>query len=463
MKLIQIDRMSEKPIRRQIYAQIRDQIVSGEMCGGEPLPSTRQLAAELGAARSTVVEAYDMLLAEGYLLSRQGAQTVVSENLVTGAAIVPIRRDQTDQKQKILADFSTGRPDLFGFPRSQWAKLLSGAVIELPPEQYGYTGPQGYAPLREEIASWLMRGRGLNVSAEDIFITAGATHALRILMDLLCPHGERVILEDPCHSGLYGALLSCGCEIVPAEADDHGLKTDLLTGAEHAKMIYVTPSHQFPLGGILPASRRAALIRYARENDVYIVEDDYDSEFRYTGAPVAPLLSLDAQRVIYVGTFSKTAFPAMRLGFVILPSALQTRWRELRTHHDVQNPPFEQAALCEFLKSRRFDRHIRAMRNRYGKRRQALMEALTNNFGTDWSPCGDAAGLHVTIRFPGRRFGDAFRTRCAEHGIQVVPLEDHSIIKGKHEDELVMGYGHLETEAIESGVRLLAEMIAYEE
>jgi len=224
-------------------------------------------------------------------------------------------------------------------------------------------------------------------------------------------------------------------------------------------MLYVTPSHQFPLGGILPAPRRAALIRYARENNAYIAEDDYDSEFRFSGSPLAPLYSMDTQRVVYVGTFSKTAFPALRIGFVILPGVLQRRWRELRMHHDVQNPPFEQAALCDFLKSRRFDRHIRAMRNRYGRRRQALMDALKENFGSDWSACGDAAGLHVTIRFIGRRFDESFREKCLSGGIAVVPLEAHCIQKGKHEDQLVMGYGHLEPDEIEKGIRLLAAVM----
>jgi GntR family transcriptional regulator / MocR family aminotransferase len=268
-----------------------------------------------------------------------------------------------------------------------------------------------------------------------------------------------VILEDPCHIGLYNSLVGCGCGIVPLQADDHGIITDQLTGKEHANIVYVTPSHQFPLGGILPASRRSALIRYARENDVYVVEDDYDSEFRYNGAPVAPLYSLDPQRVVYVGTFSKTAFPAMRLGFVILPKTLQSSWREIRTHHDVQNPPFEQAALAELLKSRRFDRYIRAMRNRYGKRRQALMDALKDCFGSGFSTCGDAAGLHAAIRFFGFRFDENFQALCLARGIRAVPLETHCIVKGQHCDELVLGYGHLEPDEIEKGVRLLAAVM----
>ena len=269
-----------------------------------------------------------------------------SAGLATGAPPEPLRQPHGEEKPRPLADFSTGKPDLYHFPRAQWAKSLSAAALLLPPAQFGYTGPRGYLPLCEEIAGWLSRSRGLAVCADDIFITAGATHALRILTDLLCQNGGRVMLERSVPQRLVSraALLRMRSRS-SRRWTATGFRTELLTGDERVKMIYVTPSHQFPLGGILPAPRRAALIRYARENNAYIVEDDYDSEFRYSGSPVAPLYSLDPQCVIYVGTFSKTAFPALRVGFVILPHELQRRWCELRTHHDVQNPPFEQAAL----------------------------------------------------------------------------------------------------------------------
>ncbi|NLI53127.1 MAG: PLP-dependent aminotransferase family protein [Clostridiales bacterium] len=455
MQLPSIDRAAQEPIRRQIYTQFKVQIASGAMPAGEALPSTRQLAGELSVSRSTVVEAYDMLLSEGYLSSRQGAQTVVADGLVLDAPSLPSEPDPPRKRTPVLADFSTGRPDLEQFPRALWGRLLANAALGLPPEQYGYTGPQGYAPLRQEIVAWLSRSRGLAVNAADVFITAGATHALHILAELLCPAGGRVLMEDPCHSGLFDILSGSNREIVPISVDDHGMQADLLGSAGQVSMIYVTPSHQFPLGGILPASRRAALVRFARERGAFIVEDDYDSEFRYEGAPVAPLYSMDPQRVIYVGTFSKTLFPALRIGFAILPKCLQARWRELRTHYDVQNPPFEQAALAEMLQTRRFDRHIRAMRSRYGRRRQTLLDELTREFGNTWVACGDAAGLHVAIRFLGRRFDDAFQSRCRENGVLAVPLETHCLVKGLHEDTLVLGYGHLEPERIGPAVRQL--------
>ena len=433
--------------------------MSGELHEQEPLPSTRQLAEELGVSRSTIVEAYDMLLSEGFLVSRQGAPTLVAEGLVLAREPQPKRNESPATQKRILADFQTGRPDLYLFPKNLWLKLLAQTAANLTPEEYGYTGPQGYPPLREEIAAWLGRNRGFLPHPEDIFITAGATHALRILTDVLCAKGGSILIEDPCHVGLYDTLKTCGCGIQPIPADDHGIQTECLPAHTDARAIYITPSHQFPLGGILPAQRRAALLRYAKEHELYIIEDDYDSEFRYTGAPVAPLYAMDSTRVIYVGTFSKTVFPALRIDFAVLPHELQGRWRDIRTHHDVQNPLFEQAALAEFLKTRKLDRHIREMKHKYSKRRQTLLDALHDEFGGDCHPCGDAAGLHVTVRWKGACFNETFLARCKQAGIRVVTLEKHSIVKGKHEDALVLGYGHMEPEMIREAVRLLAAEI----
>ena len=454
-----IDRTSGETIRRQIYQQLRAQILGGVLREGEALVSTRQLASELSVARSTVVEAYDMLLAEGFLESRQGAQTIVASNVAMQILSEPKSQTSTIAVRNILADFTTGRPDLSGFPRALWQRTLSQSMPTLSVADYGYTGPEGYAPLRMEIAAWLSRSRGIYVPAEDVFITAGATHALHILADLLCGGGGSVILEDPCHKGLYDTLKAANCGIIPISADDHGMQTEFLTKDEHANMIYVTPSHQFPLGGILPAARRTALIRYAREREIYIVEDDYDSEFRFAGAPISPLYALDPQRVIYVGTFSKTMFPALRIGFALLPKQLQSAWRYLRTHNDVQNPILDQATLTQFLQNRALDRHVRNMKKRYATRRQALVSALVDQFGKNCTVCGDEAGLHLAAQIEGCVFQDDFQAFCRERGIVVKTMESHCIVKNKHQDQLVIGYGHLEPEEIERGVQLLAETI----
>ncbi|MCO5387534.1 PLP-dependent aminotransferase family protein [Desulfosporosinus sp.] len=457
---IELNRNHELQLWRQIYQYLKELMLSGQLKAGEALPSTRELAKELKVSRNTVCEAYDLLIAEGFIISRQGASTRVSE----GLCLEPVKlasspKLKSKAVRSISVSFRTGRPDLRQFPRFLWQQLLHKASEELPLEDFGYTGPQGLPDLQEEITAWLFRSRGLKVSSEDIFITAGATQGLHLIADILCGEGQKILMEDPCHLGMLGTFINKGCSIIPIPVDAEGMQTDYLSKCGSTGPIYVTPSHQFPLGGILPASRRAALIRFAREKDLYIIEDDYDSEFRYSGEPIAPLYTLDPQRVIYVGTFSKAVFPALRIGYVILPYQLQERWRDLRTHTDVQNPIFEQAALAEFLRTRKLDRHVQKMRKIYGRRRQVLLDSLAETFGSEWIAYGDSAGLHVAIDFPGRRFDEAFKSSCLKNGIYITPVESHCLEKGRHQSKLLMGYGHLEPDVIRNGVGLLSDII----
>lgn len=455
---IEIDKTSEVAVRRQIYTAIRDQIIHGRLVEDEILPSTRELAKNLLVSRNTVSEAYDMLITEGYVISRQGAPTRIARGLQLEASSDDALSDNLPSF-KITADFHTGRPDLKSFPRYLWQQLQHKASEQMPLELFGYCGPQGLPALRGEISDWLFRYRGLKPDPEDIFITSGATHALHLIAELLCNNEQGVIIEDPCHTSLIQTFVNKGCSIIPIPVDEFGMQTDYLDTSSDASAIYVTPSHQFPLGGILPATRRAALIYYARDKDIYIIEDDYDSEFRYCGEPVAPLVMMDPQRVIYVGTFSKTIFPALRIGYVILPRKLQKDWKELRTYSDVQNPSFEQVVLTEFLSSRKYDRHISKMRKIYGERRLVLLDAVKKEFGSNWRVYGDAAGLHLALEFPGLNFDESFKKSCLQNGIYITPLEMHCIIKGRHQDKLLMGYGHLEPKEIRKGVQILHNMI----
>lgn len=458
---IELNRQSELPLKRQLYNALKDRIIIGQLSSGEAMMSTREMAKALNLSRNTVCEAYEMLIAEGFLLSRQGAPTRVADGLRMEATASPPRHEVYSErhKQHISVNFRTGRPDLRLFPRFLWQQLLHKAVLELAQDAYDYAGPQGLPELRNEIAAWLFRSRGLTVDPQDVFITAGATHALHLIADILCRDGRNILMEDPCHRGMLQTFINKGSRIIPVPVDDHGIQTELLTDGQNAGAAYVTPSHQYPLGGIMPAYRRAALIRYARENDMYIIEDDYDSEFRYCGEPVAPLCAMDPQRVIYVGTFSKVLFPALRIGYAVLPRALQKQWRLLRTHTDVQNPPFEQAALISFLQTRRLDRHVRKMRKIYGRRRQALLDCLKEAFGDIWYAHGDAAGLHITVDFPGYNFDGVFQKRCLQNGIFITPVETHCIQKGTHYSMLLIGYGHLDPEEIRSGVQALRTVI----
>ena len=468
---IELQRQSDLPLRRQIYQALRDQIINGKLREHEILPSTRELAKGLNVSRNTICEAYDMLIAEGFVTSSQGAPTRVSEGIHMESASESVFQSEVRPVGSIVADFRTGRPDLRQFPRFLWQQMMKKASDEITIDQYGYTGAQGLLELRKQITAWLFRNRGLTVDSQDIFITAGATHALHLIAELLCEDKKKIFIEDPCHTGMLQAFLNRGCSIVPIPVDEQGIQTsELLKRLENSKNvksicntdgvndiggIYVTPSHQFPLGGILSASRRASLIRFAIDHKAYIIEDDYDSEFRYCGDPIAPIYAMEPQQVIYVGTFSKSVFPALRIGFVILPKKLQKRWIHLRTYTDVQNPIFEQAALAMFLQTRRMDRHVQKMRRIYGERRRVLLDALKEEFGDEWRAYGDNAGLHLAIEFPNYEFDDTFRKSCLEEGINIIPVEAHCIVKNRHSNKLLIGYGHLEPKEIRNGIKRL--------
>ena len=456
---IQLQRESKIPMKRQIYQAFREQILKGGIPEGSVLPSTRELAEQMRISRNTVCEAYDMLITEGFVISSQGAPTRVADGLNLNRMVPDTVSIRPHEKEKVhySADFQTGRPDMRLFPRYVWQQMMHNALTELPLGFYEYGDPQGMEALRREISAWLFRSRGINAETKDIFITGGATGALHLTACLL-EHGGKIAMEDPCNRGVLDTFLQVGCRIEPVPADEQGMDISRLSGKD-VKMVYLTPSHQFPLGGILPAARRVEAVRYAEAKDAYLIEDDYDSEFRYTGEPVSPLYVMAPQRVIYVGTFSKVLFPALRIGYVILPHRLQESWRKLRMHTDVQNVPFEQAALAEFLRARKFDRHIRSMRKVYGERRKVLLECLKSNFGSEWCAWGDVAGLHLVVQFPQMRFDDVFSAKCRKYGIRIASVEWYSLQKGKHIDKLLLGYGHLDVDEIREKIPFLRSVI----
>ncbi len=451
---INLSRQSGVPIKRQIYEAFKQRMMIGNLEEGEAMPSTRELASALLVSRSTVCEAYDMLLAEGFIIAHQGAPTRVAPGLRVDISFEQKPRRKARSEKKYAADFQTGQPDLREFPRFSFEQCLKRAAAELSLSSFGYSGACGSLPLREEIAAYLYRSRGIKADSQDIFITAGATHALHVCAALFREQSREILIEDPCHAGMLKTFMYKGFTPIPVPVDESGMQTDNLKNRRGCP-VYVTPSHQFPLGGVMTAPRRAEIIRCARRNENYIIEDDYDSEFRYQGEPIAPLYAMDPQRVIYVGTFSKVLYPALRIGYVILPRLLQKRWIQLRTCTDVQNPVFEQAALTDFLQTRRLDRHIQKMRKIYGNRRQILLESLGDAFGDTWRPWGDAAGLHIAVQFDGLRFDESVETICREQGVRISSVARYCIEKGCHEDKLLLGYGHLNHTEIVNGVRLL--------
>lgn len=464
MLWIAVDRSQKTPFIGQVYDQIRLSIVQGELRAGEQLPSTRQLARDLGVSRIIIVEVYDQLLAEGYLESRQGSGTYVAE----GASLEVIRREHfpvvqafadSSAEDSRLIDFRSGLPALDLFPRKLWGRLGVRVCAESSPSVFGYNDPEGCAELRTALARSLAKTRRVRCHPDQLVITAGAAQAFSLVARLLLSSRDQVIIEDPVTYDVQRIFSAAGARLSPIQVDEDGMQTALLPREIHPAFVFVTPSHQFPLGGLLPIQRRIHLIQFARTARCYIVEDDYDSEFRYSGTPVSSLQELDPEHVIYVGTLSKSLSPALRLGYVVLPLPLIEQCRLLKQLTDLHSPVVEQLTLARFIEEGHLARHILKMKRIYRKRREALITALTTNFPQCVRISGDATGLHLIAEFHGRAFTKQMLADLEEAGVRLYPVERHAIRKDCHQSKVILGYGNLTPDEIEEGVRRMKTVL----
>ena len=459
MPYVTVDRSSSEPLTRQIYARLRDLILSGSLVAGTKMSSTRDIAAELGVSRNVVMNAFDQLHAEGYLDTRAGSGSFVA----TGAALSPapqpdLSRVRPRGFRPLRADridFRSGLPDLSRFPVRTWQRLCREVWDALTPRDLSYGQPEGRPELRAEICRYVAAARGVRCHPDQIVITAGTTQAVGIVSRLLVS-GTRTacVLEDPITSDIQRIVQANEARVLPVPVDERGMIVDALPRTGHA-FVYVTPSHQFPLGATMPIQRRAALIRHARRSRVSIVEDDYDSEFRYDAPPVGSIQELDPERVVYIGTFSKTLCPAVRIGYIVLPPELVNRGREVKWFTDLHNSSVDQLILARFMADGHFARYVHAMRKIYRARRDATVKALQRHFGARAEVLGSPAGIHLCARFRGVRFTAAVMRRAEAKGIVLYPVEEHAIVKGRFTDTLIFGYGMLDASRIDKGLAIL--------
>ena len=464
MLWISVDRSSGKPLIRQVYEQIRMHILRGELQAGEHLPSSRELASDLHVSRIVIIEAYDQLLAEGYIESRLGSGTYVAQGTYLEEASEerpPHSHELIDSKKEMnhTINFRSGIPALDLFPRKIWAQLTRRVCTESSHAVFGYDNPEGRPELRAVLSRYLLKTRGVRCHLDQIVITSGAAQAFSLLARLLLSPGDEVIIEDPVTYDVQAIFSSPGTSLYPIPVDEHGMRTDLIPADKEPSFVFVTPSHQFPLGGILPVQRRIQLIQFARTSDCYIVEDDYDSEFRYEGTPVSSLQELEPNRVIYVGTFSKILSPALRLGYLVLPPSLIERCRSLKRLTDLHSPSLEQLTLARFIEDGHLERHIMRSRKIYRKRRMAVINALTTHFTDQVHIHGDATGLHLVAEFPGKGFTEQTLIDLKHTGVHIYPVEIHAIRKGYHRNKAILGYGNLTIEEIEEGVRKMKTVL----
>jgi len=494
---ITLDQRSTTSLHKQLYDELRKAILAGRLKPGERVPSTRTLSQSLGVSRTTVTQSYEQLLSEGYLRATTGSGTFVGcqlpdELLKTKPVETsrPATRRQDARRQIELShygasitdlvpfeppepetpiNFKTGRPALDEFPLQQWRRLILKHYRANDLSLLDYAdGSQGYEPLREAIAGYLRHARAVICDADQVVIVNGAQQALDLTAKLLIDRGDPVAIEDPGYLGARRAFLAQGAELLPLPVDESGIIVDTLTSKTFLKskgklkLVYVTPSRQFPTGVTLTLPRRLDLLAWAEKTGVMIIEDDYDSEFRYGSRPIPALQGLAGNdSVIYAGTFSKVLFPGLRVGYLVTPPSLTRVFARAKWLADRQTPMIEQRVLTDFINEGHWERHLRRMRTLYDKRRQALVRALETHFGDRVTILGGNAGMHLMIRLRGKLGDDEVTRRARLAGVGLVSASLYYLGENRpnNMDEFVLGYSGLSERRIQEGVRRLAKIL----
>ena len=481
---IALDNNTAIPLHQQLYEELRRAILSGRLLPRQRIPSTRSLAKSLGISRTTVTSCYEQLLSEGYLETIVGSGTYVCaqlpDDLLHSTPVESVQKTvspiQLSKYAARLADMDTslmsepdlqisfryGRPAFDHFPMQTWRKLLSRHCRENSTWLDYATDALGYKPLREAIARYLSRSRAVQCEPEQVIITNGTQQALYLIMRLSIELGDAIALEDPGYLSARRIFLSQGAKLLPIRVDESGLVVkDLAKYAnELIKLIYVTPSHQFPTGSILSLPRRLELLAWAQQNSAMIIEDDYDSEYRYGDRPIPALQGLaQTDSVLYIGTFSKVLFPSLRIGYLVLPPSLISLFARAKWLSDRSLPSLEQQVLADFIEQGHIDRHIRKMRSLYDLRRQALVQALKANFGEKAKILGEKAGLHLMVRLQTHLTDEEIIQRAARVGVGMMSAQP-SYLNVNCAGELIFGYSELTQEQIQKGISRLALAIA---
>ena len=479
--VIAVSKEAAKSLYKQVYEGYRQAIVDGNLRPGQRVPSTRVLAEELGISRIPVMSAYAQLLAEGYLESRIGSGTVVSTSLAnrgaapqarsnSPAAFAPNRRKLSKRcgslpsaegffRRRSLLPFSVSQIAFEHFPLQIWNSLVTRHSRSASARSFDYGDPMGSRDLREVIASYLRTARGVRCEAEQIVIVSGSQLALEISARVLLDPGDRVWMEEPGYGFARGIFAMNGCQMVPVPVDAEGL--DVASGVKRcpeARAVLVTPSHQYPLGVIMSASRRLQLLDSAERHGAWVIEDDYDSEYRYEGMPITSLQGLDRnRRVVYIGTFSKVLFPSLRIGYVVVPADLVERFLSVRFAMDLGPPTLPQMVLADFIREGHFSRHIRRMRLIYGERRSALMRCIREQLGTEVEVPGGQTGLHLSVLVNG--ISDLeIAARAANQNLSLAPLSPSYMSKASRQG-FVLGFGSTAVQDIAAAVHKLSTLL----
>ena len=459
---IGIDRDDREPIQAQIARQLRSLVLSGRLKPQTKLPSTRALSEELNVARATVVEAYEQLLSEGYLETRSGSGTRVAaelpESLLTSAPKERAREPSRGTARREPArPFRSGLVDWENFPHDEWGRLLGRFWRNPPVTLLEHNDPFGWLPLREAIARHLYEWRGIDCAAEQVIVTAGGLDAFDLIGRSILKPGDEVWFEEPGYPTARRIFSLGGVTAAPVPVDAEGLVVARgIERAQDARAAFVTPARQYPTGVTMPLARRLELLDWAADADAIVIEDDYDSEYRYVGKPLPALMSLDKRaRVIYTGTFSKVFSPIVRLGYIVVPQALVKRFREERVSHGAPPSLMAQPALAEFMGSGAFAIHIRRMRRIYAARRRALMEALKPGEGKLFTVDASPAGLMLLLRLPPGVSDEALVEKLEAKGIETQSLSSHYAGRKREQGLLLSFAGFSENDLQQAAAKLI--------
>jgi GntR family transcriptional regulator / MocR family aminotransferase len=466
------------PLSRQLYSRLREAILSGALHSGEKLPSTREMSEQLGISRTVVLLAYDQLLAEGYVEGRAGSGTYVSVGITTApstptakpikpllsnfgsaAAAAWLRVNFPGAGKRALPyDFAYGRSDVSIFPFEMWRRILLRCARKASVSALDYGAAEGDLALRNAICDHLRRSRAVASDPSQILIVNGSQQALDLIARVLIRPKDRVAIEDPNYQGTREVLSVGGAKLLPVPVDRDGLDPARLP--RQARIAFVTPSHQFPTGAILPLARRMQLLEWAKQNNSLIVEDDYDGEFRYGGQPLESLQGLDREgRVIYIGTFSRTIFSALRIGYLVAPEPLITAFAAAKWLADRHTASLEQRALAEFISGGMYERYLRRVRRRNAARREALLETINQHIGDRAELTGDGAGAHIVL-WPTRKkmSEEGIIAAAASRGVGVYGIAPYFLGKPTRTG-IMLGYSRLTESQIREGIRRLGEVL----
>ncbi|MGQ7959090.1 MocR-like pyridoxine biosynthesis transcription factor PdxR [Pseudomonas sp. SP16.1] len=460
---LHLDIDPDQPLAAQLYRQLRDAILGGRLAGGARLPPTRYLAQRLQVSRKTVSEAYEQLLAEGFTTTRVGSGTFVS---AAAQAPVPPRLDagllQPARRWHELAvdpldrpprgwryDFAGGTVSMRRFPLDAWRTSLHHALRQLAQGSGFYAGVEGQPALRQAIARYLAASRAVRCDWHDLLVTQGAQQGLSLLAQVMLEPGARVAMEEPGYTPARSCFLAAGAEVIGVPVDGEGLRVDLLpTGV---RLVYVTPSHQFPLGMPMSLGRRLALLEWARRQRALIIEDDYDGEFRFQGRPLEALQSLDRHGLVaYLGTFSKTLYPQLRVGYLAMPPGLRESLVRAKLLGDRHGDSLQQLALAHFMERGEFARHTRRMQRLYAERRERLLQRLHGDLAPWLQPVVPMAGIHLAALLRAGVDAERLAGEMAERGIGLDSLA--SFYQGTAQAGLLFGFGCIELDELEAGL-----------